>query len=118
MTNLMMDVVVVCIVSTEHLERVEWEAVSAVVIDRLARAEREQEQGLPDSHSRQVLCQSRTKGVKDETFERVVVESAIGIWHVKFMMNHMQLPVKELVGVHPTVEEVLPCIEDKAMNKA
>ena len=57
---LMMDVMIVCVVPANHLERIEGQAVSTVVVDGLACAERKDEHGLPYSEKCEALCNNGT----------------------------------------------------------
>ena len=60
------------------------------------------------------MCQHGTKGIEDESFERVVVERSESIWNVEFVMDRVEVAVQERNGVEQAVEEVLPGIHDEA----
>lgn len=72
-TNLMMDVMVISIVTTEHLEWVEGEIITAVIIDRFHGTESKQENGLPDGEVGNCLRHHGTNTVEKKSLERVVV---------------------------------------------
>ena len=54
-----------------------------MVVERLARREAEEKGRLADGETRDRLSNRRTKGVEQETFDRVVVQSAERIWDVQ-----------------------------------
>ena len=81
--DLVVDIVVVGSVSTNHLERVERKAVPAMVVDGLAGREGEEEGRLPDGEVRDGLGEHGAQRVKEKTFEGVVIERAKGVRHVQ-----------------------------------
>ena len=85
----MMDVMVICVVGTEHLKGIEREIVPAVVVDRLERAERKQKHGLSDCHPGKVLCQGSANRVQYEAFKGMVVESTIRVGDVESVVDGM-----------------------------
>jgi len=109
--DLVVYIVVVCCVAGDHLERVEREAVPAVVVDCLARGEDEEEHRLADREARNCLGEHGTKRVEQEALDGVVVQRPVSIRHVQPVMDRMEVFVKEQVKVHRAVEEVLPCVE-------
>lgn len=109
----MVDIVVICVIRREHLEWIKWKTVSAMVVDGFTRAESEQEHGLSDRQSCEVFCYGCTTSIQYETFQRVVVQCAESVRHVKPVMYRVQLLVQKLVGVHQTVQEVLPRVNDE-----
>jgi len=109
--GLMVYIVVVCCVTGDHLERVEREAIPAVVVDCLAGGEDEEEHRLADREARDGLGEHGSKGVEQEALDGVVVQRAVSIGHVQPVMDRMEVFVKEPIKVHRAVEEVLPCVE-------
>lgn len=109
--DLVVYIVVVSRVAGDHLEWVEREAVPAVVVDRLAGGEDEEEHRLADREARGGLGEHGAKRVEQEALDWVVVQRAVSIRHVQPVMDRMEVFVKEPVYVHRAVEEVLPCVE-------
>jgi hypothetical protein len=56
----MMYVMIVCSVSAHHLERIEWQAVSTMIVDILACSEGKDENGLPDCKASKGFCNNCT----------------------------------------------------------
>ena len=109
--NLMMYIVVIGRVAAEPLERVEREAVPAVVVDGLAGGEDEEEHGLADREARDGLGQQGAERVEQEALDGVVVERAVGVGDVQPVVDRVQVLVEEPALVHEAVEEVLPRVE-------
>lgn len=72
-TYLMMYVMVVCVIPAYHLEWVEGQAVSTMIVDSLASAERKEENGLSHSKTSEALCNDCTQAVQQEALEGMVV---------------------------------------------
>ena len=114
--DLVMYIVVVCRVAGDHLERVEREAVPAVVVDCFAGGEDEKEYRLADREARDGLGEHGTKRVEQEALDGMVVQRAVSIGHIQPVMDRMEVFVKEPVKVHRAVEKVLPCVERHPNN--
>lgn len=112
--DLVVDVMVVCIVPEQRLQGIEGQAVPAMIVDGFEGRESEEERCLADGHETDGLGESGTDAVEEEAFERVVVESAEGVRHVKSVMCLVELLVKPLVYVEQAVEEVLPGVDNEA----
>ena len=82
-TNLVVNVVVVGVVGAGELERVPGELVPAVVVDRLQRAEDEEEQAGAGGHHCDLVSESGASGVKNESFHWMVVKCAVGVRDVE-----------------------------------
>jgi len=109
--GLVVYIVVICRVTGDHLERIEREAVPAMVVDCLAGGEDEEEHRLADREARDGLGEHGSKRVEEEALDGMVVQRAVSIGHVQPVMDRMEVFVKEPVKVHRAVEEVLPCVE-------
>lgn len=72
-TNLVVNVMIIRIVTTEHLEWVEGERIATVIIDRFHGAERKQENGLPNRQVCNSLRHHSTNAVQQKSLERVIV---------------------------------------------
>lgn len=110
---LMMNIMIRRIVAKEMLKRVEGKSEAAMVVDGFSGGDAEEHGSLSDRHSRCPMGNHRTQGVEDEAFERVVIESAVGVRTVETMMDGVDVFVEELVDVEGSVPEVLPCVEDE-----
>lgn len=75
-TYLMMNVMIVCVVGSDHLERVEGYTITTVVVDSLEGGECEEEHGLASRHECARLSDNRPDGIEDEAFNGMVVERA------------------------------------------
>jgi len=62
--DLMVDIVVISIIATEHLERVKGETVSAVIVNRFHGTESKQENSLPNREHGNSLGYHGTKTVE------------------------------------------------------
>jgi hypothetical protein len=98
----------------EMLKRVEGKSEAAMVVDGFSGGDAEEHGSLSDRHSRCPMGNHGTQGVEDEAFERVVIESAVGVRTVETMMDGVDVFVEELVDVEGSVPEVLPCVEDES----
>ena len=90
---LMVDIVVIRIVGEQELERIPPDPVATVVIDRLDRAEREEEDGLADRHARELECDNRAEAIEEETLHRVVVQCAESIRDVEAVVDRVEVTV-------------------------
>lgn len=54
--------------------------------------------------------------VEQQTLKPVVVQGPESIWNVESMMHGMECAVQILVGVEVSVQEVLPSINDEAID--
>ena len=104
---------VVGVIAREQLQRVEGEAVAAVVVNGLETGHEEEEHGLARRHVRQELRDAGANSVEYESLERVVVERAKCIRDVQPVMHGVELLVEPAVRVHRAVEEVLPCVDNE-----
>lgn len=50
-TDLMVDIMIICVILRKHLQRVEGETISAMVVDGLESRDAEQERSLSSAHS-------------------------------------------------------------------
>jgi hypothetical protein len=86
---LMMDVVVCGIVAGDELQRVPREVVATVVVHSLHSGEAEEECALADAHSHGFERSAGSEGVKKESLNWMVVQSAIGIRHVEPVVSRV-----------------------------
>jgi len=82
-THLMVNIMVICIIRHEDLERVEREVVSAVVVHCLETGETEQDHSLTSGHADYGLCDKSACGVKNETFDGMVVKCPVGVRNIE-----------------------------------
>lgn len=109
----MVDVVIVCVVARDALQRIKWEAVPAMIVHALHRREEEQEHRLARRQTRQGLRETRPDGLEHEPLERVVVRRAKRVRHVKPVVHRVEMLVEPAVRVHRAVEEVLPGVHEE-----
>lgn len=109
----MVNVMIVCIVPANELQRVKWEVVPAMVVHCLERRKREQEHGLTSRHTSNNLRSQCTARIKDKPFHGVIIQGPKRIRHVQSVMPRVKVLVQPLVNVHPPMKEVLPCIDYK-----
>lgn len=79
----MVNIVVRRIVACDVLQRVPWERVPAVVVDGLGGAEDIEEERHARRHHAELVGETCAGRVHHESFDRVVVESAVGVWNVE-----------------------------------
>ena len=78
----MVDVVKIGVISTQHLEQVEWKTVPAVIIDRLHRHERVQEDGILEGQVGDCLGHYSPETVKHKTLHGVTVRCAKRVGYI------------------------------------
>lgn len=110
----MMNVMIFCCISTHHLQRVQGKPVTTMVVDGFKGCKYEKDGRLPDRQTCNSFGDGCSQGVDQQSFNRVIVESAESVRDVEAVMDGMEVFVKEFAGMHSTVNEVLPCIHDKA----
>ena len=86
MAHLVVNVVIVSVVARKQLERVEWQGVSAVVVDGLEGSKCEEKCSLTDGHSRRPLSEHSTTGIKKEALDGMVVQRTERVRHVQPMV--------------------------------
>ncbi|URE09921.1 hypothetical protein MUK42_05493 [Musa troglodytarum] len=111
--ELMMDIVIRGVVPEEEVEDVPGKPQAAVVIYPFDGGEGEEEDGGSGRHAREKEGEAAAEGVQEKPFYRVVVLAAEGVWDDEAVVPRMDVAVQELVQVHVSVPEVLPCIENK-----
>lgn len=70
---LVMNIVIVRVITGNHLERVPGEAVPAVVVDGLQGRHGEEKHGLADAHAARPLRDKRAEAVEQEALDGVVI---------------------------------------------
>jgi hypothetical protein len=88
--GLVVNVVVGSVVAGDELERVPRESVAAVVIDGLDSRESEEASALEQRHASHLEANAGAKGVEKETFEGVVVQSAVSIWDIETVVSGVE----------------------------
>lgn len=112
----MVNVMVISVITTEHLEWVEGESITAVIIDRFHGTEREQENCLSNREVGNSLRHHGTDTVEQKSLEGVIVQCAERVGYIKAVMHGMEVLVKEFVRVHPAVKEILPTVDDESIE--
>jgi hypothetical protein len=69
----MVNIVIICIITTHNLQRVEWEYISAMIIHSFECRERKKYDHLPDCHEGARLPQDSAYRIEQETFDGVVI---------------------------------------------
>lgn len=114
--ELVVNVMVGAVVAEEDMEDVAREPQAAVVIDGLDGRKREEEYGRLRSHAGDEEGEGAADGVQDEALKGMVVESSKGIRDYKSVVLGVDMLVQELVDMHISVHEVLPCVHNKHRN--
>lgn len=78
-----MDVVVSSVVAGDELQRIKGQSIAAVVVDGLDGAHSVEDHRLADCHAGQQICNTGTKGIKQKSFDRVIVKSAVGVGDIE-----------------------------------
>lgn len=112
MTYLVVDIMIICVVSAEHLQWVIWQTIPAMVVYGLESRYREKEHSFPCRHAYDVFCDSSSEGVEQETFQWMVIEGTKSIGNIEAVMDGMKFFVEVGVHVHSSMKEVLPCVDD------
>lgn len=106
----MVDVVIGCVVLKEHVEDITGQPKATVIIYSLDYSKAEKEHSSTWCHPCDQERHGATKGVKEETLQRVVVECSNCVRNNQAVMLGVNMTVQELVVVHVTVHKILPCI--------
>jgi hypothetical protein len=114
--ELMVDVMVSAVVAEEYMEDVPRKPQTTVVVDGLDGREREEEYASPRGHARDEERERATDGVQDESLQWVVVQSSKSVGDDKSVVLRVDVLVQELVDMHVSVHEILPCVHDKHCN--
>lgn len=113
-----MNVVIVGIVTGEHLEWIKGQTITAMIVNRFHGTEREQEDGLPDREIGHCLSHHGAKAIEEESLKGVVVQCTISIGHIEPVVHRVEVFVEELVYVHSAMEEILPSVDDKSVARS
>lgn len=89
--SLMMDIVVGTIVCEQLLQWIPRQRVPAMITHCLQVCEREEEQYLACVQPSKFCGQASADCVHHETFHWVIVDGAICVWNVQFMMTGVEL---------------------------
>lgn len=97
---LVMNVMIIRIVSCDHLERIVGQSITAMVVNRFECRKAEQQHGLACAHSSQRLSNGGTQRIEDEAFDGMVIKRTKSIWNVESVVDGVKLFVQELVPMH------------------
>jgi hypothetical protein len=104
---LMMDVVVIDVVVEERLARIPPQVIAAVVIYGFGGCNGEQENRLTKGQPRNVIANNRSDHIHQQSFDRVVVKSTVGVGHIESVVDRVDVAV-EPASVEEPMHEVLP----------
>lgn len=110
---LMVNVMIVRVIRGHKLQWIPRQFVSTVVVDSLESRYNEQHDGFACGETSAQFRDTRTNTVEYETLKRVVVQSAVCVRHVESVMDRVEGLIQPSVVVHPTVQEVFPCVDDE-----
>lgn len=85
--SLVMHIMVSSIVPEKVLQRVEWKGVTAVVVDRFHSGEGEEKHSTTCFKSRDLVSDTCTERVHQETLEWVIVKCAKSVRHVEAVVS-------------------------------
>ncbi len=85
-----MNVMVSSIVGEDPVDGVVGKCVTTMVQYRLNGRAGEEPHGLAHCQAGKQVAQASTQGIERESFDRVVVQSAVGIWDVKAVMTRVE----------------------------
>lgn len=114
---LVMNVVVVSVVATKRLQRVEREGVSTMIVDGLDGCNYEQKCSLTERHPRHPLGHDGTARIEKEAFNGVVILCTVCIRYIQPVMPRVERLKQEFIHVHGTMEEVLPSVDEEAIGR-
>ena len=114
--NLVVNIVVVSVVAREPLQRVERQGVSAVIVDSLEGGNYEQKRSLANRHASQPLRDDSTARIKNEALDGVVIQCAVRVRYIQPVVPGVEGLEQERVYVHGAVQEVLPGVDQKAVE--
>lgn len=102
----------ISIVVEEALQRVEWQVISAVIVDSLQSGKRKEGKSTTVAHTTDKESQAGSDAVHQETLEWMVVQCAKRVGHIESVMARVEVLVEIWHVVEKTVEKVLPRIEE------
>lgn len=88
--GLVVDIVVLGVITSNELEGIPGEGVSAVVINGLDGGEGEEACALTKGHAGGLKGNAGAKGVKKEALKRMVVKGTVGVWDVEAVMSRVE----------------------------
>ncbi len=103
----------ISIVVKEALQRVEWEIVSAVVVDSFQSRKREERKSATVAHTTDKEGQAGSDTVHQEALEWMVVQCAERVGHIESVMAGVEVLVEIWHVVEKAMEKVLPRIEKR-----
>jgi len=103
--------VVSAVVAKEQVENVSGEPQAAVIVDSLNGGEGEEENASARSHAREKEREGTPHGVKKKALQWMIVQSTKRVGDYKSVVLGMDVLVQELVQVHVSMYEVLPCVQ-------
>jgi hypothetical protein len=98
-----MDIVVSGIIAGEMLDRVPGERIAAMVIHGLQCRQRKEDHALSRGQAGDFVGNACAEGIKEESFEGVVIESAVGIGDVEPVVAGVELCYPLLVELELNV---------------
>ena len=111
--NLVVNVVIISVVAREPLQRIEWQRVSTVVVDRLKHGNYEQKCCLANRHPSQPFRDPSTARIGHNSLDGMVVQSAVRIRYIQPVMPGVDVLEQKWVHVHAAMHEVLPSVHQE-----
>lgn len=94
-TDLMVDIVEICVVVCEQLKRIPGQLVTTVIINSLESCQDEEEGCLSSAETRYGFAHSASETIKQETLDRMVIQCSESIRHVKPVMYAVKISIKK-----------------------
>lgn len=116
MRQLTVHVVESDIICEKQLKWIPLEHISSVVVNGLGCRDDKEQNTLSNGHERASLSHNCAQRVQNKPFDRMIVQGAVSVWHVKSMMHRVNVFVKELVDVEVAMPKVLPRVENEAVD--
>lgn len=111
--GLVVELVVGGVVAEEKVQRVPGDPHPAVDVHRPNGDEGEEDHGGAGGHPRDGHGDEAAAGVEEEPFWCVVVKRPKGVRRHQAVVFGMRVAVDQAVGVHQSVQEVLPCVHNQ-----
>ena len=112
-----MNIMIICVVAKEVLERVPRESESAMIIDSLRRRDAEEEDILSNRQIGDHVSEESAASVENESFDWVIVECSESIGNVESVVPAVNCSVEEGDLMSRSMHHVLPSIENEPKNR-
>jgi hypothetical protein len=77
-----MDIMVARVIGSNVLQWIEWQCVTAMVVNSLDSGTSEEPHGLSAGHTADEISEPSSQCIQQEAFEWMIVQGSISVWHI------------------------------------